>query len=76
MPYHKVYDQVVFSPFNPFKDYTLPVETNDTCAIHWYTGNWGMTRKGYVYLNTKHLSGGKKIYQTIRKTIGYYRNKK
>ena len=70
-----VYNQDFFAPFNPFGKNNAPVETNNTYTIHWYTGDWGMSRKGYVFLNTKHLHGMKKLYQIVRKNLGYYRRR-
>lgn len=60
------------SPYDPFKNYKNEiVQTDNTYTIHWFNANWGMTRKGYVFLNTKQYSGIKKIIEIIRKNIGY-----
>lgn len=68
-----------FSPYNP-NDKNIGntlIGDNDTICIHWYNANWGMSRRGYVFLQTKHIKQPIfKIYQVIRKNIGYYRKKK
>lgn len=67
-----ILDKNVLSPYDPFRDYKGDrVETNETYTIHWYNANWGMTRKGYVFLNTKQFTGVRKFIEIIRKNIGY-----
>ena len=76
--YGIILNRKVLSPYDPFKEYgNDKVETKDTYTIHWFNANWGMTRKGYVFLQTKHFKNPViKLYQVIRKNIGYYRKKK
>ena len=65
--------QNVLSPYDLEHDYTNEkVEDEDTITIHWFNSNWGMNRKGYVFLNTKQFSGLRKIIEIIRKNIGYF----
>ena len=65
--------------FSPYDPYNLPngvIGTENTICIHWYNASWGMSRKGYVFLETKHQKNpGIKLYQIIRKNIGYFRRK-
>lgn len=62
----------MLSPYNPMKKYgNNAVENDKTYTIHWFNANWGMSRKGYVFLNTKHYLGIKKYIAIIRKNIGY-----
>lgn len=75
--YCVVLDRNVLSPYDPFKDYKAnQVQTDETYTIHWFNANWGMTRKGYVFLNTKHFSGIRKYIEIFRKNIGYELRKK
>lgn len=68
-----------FSPYNPYK-YDVKgalLGSDKTVCIHWYNASWGMTRKGYVFLNTKHIKNPiLKIFQIIKKNIGFYRKRK
>ena len=67
-----ILDRNFLSPYDPFKDYkTDQVETEETYTIHWFNANWGITRKGYVFLNTKQFTGIQKVVEIIRKNIGY-----
>lgn len=61
----------VFSPYSPGIDLAKRIESDNTYAIHWYTANWNLSRKGYVFIYTKHLRGVKKRYQKLKKTLGY-----
>ena len=62
----------MLSPYDPFSDVEVErVGSDDTYTIHWFNANWGMTRKGYVFLNTKQYSGAKKAVEVMRKNIGY-----
>ena len=71
-----IYPQDVFSPFDPREKFKGIVGNKDTITIHWYNTDWGLTRKGYVFLNTKYEKRPviKQLLQ-IRKNIGYYRHK-
>ena len=65
-----------FSPYHPRLIYTKPVETENTIAIHWYTQNWNMNRKGYVFLRCKHVRGYlNRGIKMARTTMSYYRKK-
>lgn len=67
-----ILDKNVLSPYDSFKNYkTDRVETDETYTIHWFNANWGMTRKGYVFLNTKQFTGIHKVIEIVRKNIGY-----
>lgn len=68
-----ILDRNKLSPYDPAKAYGKdPVETEETYTIHWFNANWGMSRKGYVFLNTKQYAGIRKIVEVIRKNIGYF----
>lgn len=70
--YCKILPRDMLSPFDPFSDVEVErVGSDDTYTIHWFNANWGMTRKGYVFLNTKQYSGVKKAVEVMRKNIGY-----
>ena len=70
--YCELLERHLLSPYDPFKNYeSETVQTEDTYTIHWFNANWGMTRKGYVFLNTKQFSGLKKVIEILRKNIGY-----
>lgn len=71
-----VYPQSCFSPYVPDNNYSGTVETKETYSIHWYTQNWNVSCKGYVFMHTKHLKSPiKKSIVSIRKWIGYHRKK-
>lgn len=70
--YCVVLDRNYLSPYNPLDDNKERIVGNDqTYTIHWFNANWGMSRKGYVFLNTKQYRGIRKIIEIIRKNIGY-----
>ena len=70
--YCELLERPLLSPYDPFKNYeSETVQTEDTYTIHWFNANWGMTRKGYVFLNTKQFSGIRKVIEILRKNIGY-----
>lgn len=70
--YCKVLERNILSPYDPYKEYGNElVEKSETYTIHWFNANWGMNRKGYVFLNTKQYSGIKKCIEIIRKNVGY-----
>lgn len=70
--YCTILKRETLSPYDSFKDYkSKMVQTNETHTIHWFNANWGMTRKGYVFLNTKQYTGIRKIIEIVRKNIGY-----
>lgn len=77
----KVYNNIhilpesVFCPYNPTQTYNALIEKQETLTIHWYSGNWGFSRKAYIFLQTKQYHGIKKVLQVLRKNIGYYRNR-
>lgn len=71
-----IYPQGYFSPYEPEKNYTGKIENDKSYTIHWYTQNWNMTRKGYVFINTKHIKNPViKIIEMARKNIGYKKKK-
>lgn len=68
----KIYPRDYFSPYSPGQECRGVVETSNTFSIHWYSGNWNLSRKGYVFMNTKHIANPlKHCVQVIRKSIGY-----
>lgn len=70
-----IYPQSYFSPYEPEKKYNGTVETYESYTIHWYTQNWNMSRKGYVFVNTKHIKNPvMRAIETVRKNIGYQKN--
>lgn len=70
----QIYTRDYFSPYSPGEVNEGTVEETTTYTIHWYTQNWNMSRKGYVFINTKHIRHPlKKLLVTLKKTIGYYR---
>lgn len=70
----EVLDKDVFSPYRLFGDNNGLIEKVQSYTIHWYSKNWGMSRKGYVFLNTKHIkSPVKGAFAKLRKNIGYFR---
>lgn len=74
---YKIFPVNYFSPYNPYKKLNKDIIGNqDTVCIHWYNANWGISRKGYVFLNTKHIKKPlNKIVQIIRKNLGYLKRK-
>ena len=72
----KIYPQEYFSPYVPNVYVDGKVEKENTYAIHWYTKDWNMSRKGYIFIHTKHIKNPiKKFIESCKKSIGYYRNK-
>ena len=73
----RIYEKEYFSPYNPVEPSTDTIGSERTITIHWYNANWGMSRKGYVFLSTKHESRPL-IRQClwVRKNIGYLRHKR
>lgn len=70
--YCVILNRKILSPYNPDTEYKNKlVESNETYTIHWFNANWGMTRRGYVFLNTKHYTGIRKCFEILRKNIGY-----
>lgn len=72
----RILPENVFCPYDPSQTYDTLIEKQESLAIHWYSGNWGFSRKAYVFLQTKQYRGTKKVLQLIKKNIGYYRNRK
>lgn len=67
-----IYPQEFFSPYEPEKICDGKVEDDTSYTIHWYTQNWNMSRKGYVFINTKHIKNPMlKGATIIRKNFGY-----
>lgn len=73
---YTVFPQDYFSPLN-YKDNKIIslVGNENTYCIHWYSGNWGMTRSGYVFLLTKQYKGTRYIIEVLRKNMGYFLRK-
>ena len=72
----ELYPQNYFSPYIPGKNYTTAVETEDSYSVHWYTQNWNMSRRGYVFIYTKHIKNPvKRIISIVRKNLGYLRKR-
>ena len=71
----KLYPQTYFSPYVPGIESNNKIETKDTYAIHWYTQNWNMSRKGYVFINTKHIKNPvRRFVAVLKKNLGYIRS--
>lgn len=69
-----IYPQSFFSPYEPEKKYDGKVEDIKSYTIHWYTQNWNMSRRGYVFINTKHIKNVMlKSVIMIRKNLGYFK---
>ena len=67
-----IYPQNFFSPYEPKKIYDGKVEDDKSYTIHWYTQNWNMSRRGYVFITTKHIKNPVlKNATIIRKNLGY-----
>lgn len=72
-----IYPRRFFSPYSPLETYAGTVENEETYSIHWFTGSWNMTRKGYVFLQTKSIKNPLvKFFTGIRKNIGFLRKRK
>lgn len=60
-------DKSVFSPYDWSHVNVLPVNRENTITIHWYNQGWNLTRKGKIFLETKHLKNPfKKLYVRIK----------
>lgn len=71
----KIYPQNFFSPYIPEKNYEKTVETEETYSIHWYTANWNMSLRGYVFINTKHIKNPIKLkIMQAKKLFGYLKH--
>lgn len=70
----EILDRNIFSPYSLLSENNGLVERRESYTIHWYSKNWGMSRKGYVFLNTKHIKlPVKHAIAKLRKNIGYFR---
>ena len=73
----KMFPQVYFSPYDPDVENTGCVESAETYTIHWYSNDWNMSRKGYVFMHTKHIKNPVlKGIEVIHKNIGYSMKKR
>ena len=75
----KIFPVDIFSPYSPQEEgsYLCLIGNEKTMCIHWYNAAWGMSRKGYVFLQTKHVKNPfERLYQVLRKNIGYFRKKR
>lgn len=73
----RIYPKDFFAPYDPDRSYTSLIENENTYAIHWYTANWNMSCRGYVFINTKHIKNKiYKAYQSMRKVVGYFRKRR
>uniref|UniRef100_UPI00359C73AC glycosyltransferase family 32 protein n=1 Tax=Bifidobacterium longum TaxID=216816 RepID=UPI00359C73AC len=67
-----IHPQDVFAPYVPGTDYERVVEDANTLSIHWYSADWNMSRKGYVFAATKHITNPlPRFIVALRKTLGY-----
>lgn len=72
----KIFPQEYFSPYEPGMQLKSKVDQKETYTIHWYSKNWNMSRKGYVFLHTKHITNPVwKVFASMKKTVGYYRHR-
>ena len=60
----KVYNEEYFYPFGFKDEYTDECITDNTYVIHWWGKSWAKKRN--YFLETKHMSGFKKIYKCMR----------
>ena len=73
----KIYPMEYFSPYHPRKTYSNVVDRSESYSIHWYTGDWNMSRKGYVFLSCKHIKNiFVKFAMIIKKNLSYWKNNK
>ena len=64
--------QDVLSPYEPTREYRGLVENENTLSIHWYSNDWNMSRKGYVFMHTKHIANPLlRQLAAVRKSFGY-----
>lgn len=71
-----IYPNDFFSPYSPSKKNNEKVECDESFTIHWYTQNWNMSRKGYVFIHTKHIKNPlMRTVQAAKKNLGYIRQK-
>lgn len=67
-----IHPQDVFAPYVPGADYDCVVEDANTLSIHWYSADWNMSRKGYVFAATKHIDNPLlRFIVALKKTLGY-----
>ena len=72
----KIYPKKFFSPYTAGIKYCEQVETPETYCIHWYTKNWNISRRGYIFMHTKHIKNPFiKAIVILKKNIGYIRKK-
>lgn len=64
-----------FSPYSPELSADGVIGTSGTYAIHWYSGNWNVSRKGLVFMRTKHLRGARHPIGVLRADASYLRNR-
>lgn len=68
--------QEYFSPYEPNISKDGVVELANTYSIHWFTANWNMSRKGYIFLTTKHIKNPiKRFFVSIKRNAGYLKRK-
>lgn len=68
----KIYPKEFFSPYTAGIEYHKQVDTPETYSIHWYTKNWNMSRRGYVFMHTKHIRNPLlKAIIILKRNIGY-----
>lgn len=72
----KLYPKSFFSPYIPSKKYEETVENKQSYSIHWFSSNWNMTLKGYVFINTKHINNPIELkIQQVKKVLGYLKKR-
>jgi|SRR5699024_17931 len=72
----KIYPQNYFCPYVPFSNDLIVNVNCSTYTIHWYNANWGMSLKGYIFLNTKNIKSP--LFRSIlkiKKCFGYLKKK-
>ena len=70
-----IFKKSVFSPYSP-GSYLIEnhdvVEKDDSITVHWYSANWNMNLRGYVFLNCKHIhSPIMKSFFIFKKAFGF-----
>ncbi|WP_140445390.1 MULTISPECIES: glycosyltransferase family 32 protein [unclassified Bifidobacterium] len=62
----------VFAPYAPGQLSDGVVESDRTISIHWYSLNWNLSLRGYVFATTKHIKNPFiRLVVSLKKAIGY-----
>lgn len=74
----KIYPRSFFAPYSPV-DFTIdekqPIEDENSYTIHWFSSNWNITSKGYVFITTKYIKNPiLRMLTKPKRWLGYKRN--